>query len=73
MKMQPDYFDGLKKKKSQIASALHNSMRWGGIEPPRLYGTWPSTMPVCQFQHQRDSHGIITSCVVLSSNRRLSR
>ncbi len=42
-------------------------MRWGGIEPPRLYGTWPSTMPVCQFQHQRSSHGIITSCVVLSS------
>ncbi len=31
------------------------AMRWEGVEPSRLSGTWPSTTPVCQFQHQRQS------------------
>jgi hypothetical protein len=42
-------------------------MRWGGVEPPRLIGTWPSTTPVCQFQHQRLSSVIISCLGTLSS------
>ena len=34
-------------------------MRWAGVEPARPRGTWPSTTPVCQFQHQRESNRII--------------
>jgi uncharacterized protein YlxP (DUF503 family) len=30
-------------------------------------GTWPSTMPVCQFQHQRNSIAIIIGNILLSS------
>jgi len=61
--MQMTYSIG-NKKEPLIGSLI---VRWGGLEPPRLYGTWPSTMPVCQFQHQRNSHGIITTCEYLSS------
>jgi hypothetical protein len=31
----------------------------GGGRTLTPFGTWPSTMPVCQFQHQRKASGII--------------
>jgi len=39
----------------------------GGNRTHTPFGTWPSTMPVCQFQHQRNSKGIIIGSVSLSS------
>lgn len=29
------------------------------LNPHALTGTWPSTTPVCQFQHQRTVHGVL--------------
>lgn len=42
-------------KTKQALRCACNAMRWEGVEPSRLSGTWPSTTPVCQFQHQRQS------------------
>ncbi len=40
-------------KKIAASSKAAILVRLVGVEPTRPGGTWPSTMPVCQFQHKR--------------------
>ena len=42
-------------QKSRL-SAAYDAL--GGSRTHTPYGTWPSTMPVYQFQHQREINGL---------------
>ena len=58
-KENPDKKAGISVRLCLIEEQILGGMRWEGVEPSRPGGTWPSTMPVCQFQHQRLSIRII--------------
>jgi len=42
-------------------------VREGGLEPPRQADTWPSTMPVYQFQHSRRRRSIRSISLIKSN------